>query len=114
MNHPQSRQIPTPTLCQPGIPDRVDQNCAHVFYENVLNYLEIASLCPSLCMDGDLLLTLTAFLTRLPEKFGVDIKRQIQIYKSVQPRVNPKRCLRLGLRRLRHHTSPTGSTNMRQ
>jgi len=57
-------------------------NCAHTPLEFILNYQEIAGLCPTLCTDADLLLTILQLLDRLPNKFGSEIKRLIQIYKS--------------------------------
>jgi len=57
-------------------------NCAHAFLEAVSKYLEISRLCPVLCSDADLAITLGSLLDQLPEDFGSGLRFQIQMYKS--------------------------------
>jgi len=62
--------------------DPASSNCAHAFLEAVSKYLEVSRLCPVLCSDADLAITLGSFLDQLPEKFGSGLRFQIQMYKS--------------------------------
>jgi len=62
--------------------DPASSNCAHAFLEAVSKYLEVSRLCPVLCSDADLAITLGRFLDQLPEKFGSGLRFQILMYKS--------------------------------